>query len=164
MPAYAGRTTLAPLDLRRLGSENTRYLRDSGSVLCPTCPVRGITAHVRSLGTARPRSRPEACRSSPASKRPCRPCHRRAALNGSYQPLFCPKIAALFGQCLRCPRNESYWGSEPLIRRACPFRIIRVASYPWIVRCAAWISRNPCSAFTRCLIARRSCSEMLCDP
>ena len=35
---------------------------------------------------------------------------------------------------------------------ACPFRIMCIASYPWIVRCAAWNSRKPCLAFTRRLI------------
>ena len=29
-----------------------------------------------------------------------------------------------------------------------------IASYPWIVRRAAWNSRKPCLAFTRRLIAR----------
>lgn len=50
---FAGWRTLAPLDFRRLGGENTRYLRDSGSVLWPTRPNRGIMAHAHSLGTAR---------------------------------------------------------------------------------------------------------------
>ena len=35
-----------------------------------------------------------------------------------------------------------------------PFRIMCMASYPWIVRRAAWNSREPCLAFTRRLIAR----------
>ena len=36
-----------------------------------------------------------------------------------------------------------------------------IASYPWIVRRAAWNARKPCLAFTRRLIARWSCSRML---
>ena len=44
--------------------------------------------------------------------------------------------------------------SEPLTRLTCPFRIMCIASYPWIVRRAAWNSRKPCLAFTRRLIAR----------
>jgi hypothetical protein len=36
-----------------------------------------------------------------------------------------------------------------------------IASYPRIVRRAAWNSRNPCLAFTRRLMARWSCSMML---
>ena len=37
---------------------------------------------------------------------------------------------------------------------ACPFWIMCMASYPWIVRRAAWNPRKPCLAFTRRLIAR----------
>ena len=35
-----------------------------------------------------------------------------------------------------------------------PFRIMCMASYPWIVRRAAWNSRKTCMAVTRRLIAR----------
>ena len=43
-PVFAGWTALTLLDFRGLGDEDTRYLRDSGSVLRPKCPVRGIRA------------------------------------------------------------------------------------------------------------------------
>ena len=44
--------------------------------------------------------------------------------------------------------------SEPLTLLACPYRIMCMASYPRIVRRAAWNSRKPCFAVTRRLIAR----------
>src|ERR1019366_1664141 len=44
--------------------------------------------------------------------------------------------------------------SASLTHRACPFRIMCIASYPSIVRRAAWNSRKLCLAFTRRLIAR----------
>ena len=44
--------------------------------------------------------------------------------------------------------------SSSLTHRACPLRIMCMASYPSIVRRAAWNSRKLCLAFTRRLIAR----------
>ena len=37
--------------------------------------------------------------------------------------------------------------ANPLTHLACPFRIMCIASSPWIVRRAACTSRNPCVAF-----------------
>ena len=78
MPVVAGLTALAPLDFADLVANTSAIrTRDSGSVLRPTSPDRGITARAHGLGPAQRRSRHKACRSSPVSKRPC---HRRAAL------------------------------------------------------------------------------------
>src|ERR1019366_3022477 len=51
--------------------------------------------------------------------------------------------------------------SSSLTHRACPLRIMCIASYPSIARRAARNSRKLCLAFTRRLIARWSCSRML---
>ena len=51
--------------------------------------------------------------------------------------------------------------SDPFTRRAYPFRILCMVSYPGIVRRAVWNPRKPCFAFTRRWIARWSCSRML---
>ena len=49
------------------------------------------------------------------------------------------------GRVDRAPSHAATWTSL--------FRILCMASYPWIVRRAAWNSRKPCLAFTRRLIA-----------
>ena len=75
-----------------------------------------------------------------------------------------PEAGWLFGNRGRASITCSRWRHEPKPGRldqsrafthlACPFRIMCIASSPWIVRRAACTSRTPCVAFTRPVIAR----------
>lgn len=50
MPVLVGSTALAPVDFGGLVDKYARFLRDSRSVLRPSCPAQAITADVDSLG------------------------------------------------------------------------------------------------------------------